>query len=352
MRRTRFTLAAALFAACHAGVEDVPLTQQKIYFSDKFFDVAAIGPERALVVGYGGKILETTDGGFSFETRTSGTDLALYDVSVVGERIWISGQEGLILHSADGGKTFAPQTSGTQNYLFAIEMIDESRGFAVGDRSTLVRTTDGGKTWVAETLTPVQPEGQDPNDPDLMLAMQDPVLYDVRFLNENVGWVVGEFGRILHTTDGGATWREQQATLMGEATGIVDPMDIPTFFGVHPVSEREAIVTGLEGRIARTTDGGATWAFEPMTLDYPIVDPLYDSYVTSDGTGWAVGAAGEVVTRKAGDAAWTRANLGNPLFTWIRSVDFSDPQHGWLVGGYGNVLHTSDGGKSWRLCVG
>lgn len=352
MRRTLLGIAAALFAACHAGVDDAPLTQQKIYFSDKFFDVAALGPERALVVGYGGKILETTDGGFSFEARESGTDLALYDVSVVGEKIWISGQEGLILHSADDGKTFAAQKSNTQNYLFAIQMIDASRGFAVGDRSTIVKTTDGGKTWVAETLTPVPPEGADPNDPDQMLAMQDPVLYDLHFLNENVGWVVGEFGRILHTTDGGASWHEQQTSLMGEATGIVDPMDIPTFFGVHPLSEREVIVTGLEGRIARTTDGGATWAFEPMKLAYPIVDPLYDAVVTADGTGWAVGAAGEVVTRKPGAETWSRAELGMSLHTWIRSVDFADPQHGWLVGGYGNVLYTSDGGKSWRLCVG
>lgn len=352
MRRIGPTLLSiALLAACHADVENVPLTEQKIYFSDKFFDVEAIGPDHAMVVGYGGKILETKDGGLSFTALDSGTHLALYDVGVVGEKIWISGQEGLIVHSADGGKTFSPQKSGTENYLFAIHMLDEKRGFAVGDRSTLVETKDGGETWEARKVAP-ESAGEEEENPDLLLAMQDPILYDVHFLDESTGWVVGEFGRILRTDDGGATWREQQKTLMGEETGIVDPMDIPTFFGVHPVSAEEAIVTGLEGRIARTTDGGETWAFETMTLEYPIVDPLYASYVTSEGTAWAVGAAGEVVTRNPEDEQWKRADLGMSLFTWIRSVDFSDPEHGWLVGGYGNILHTEDGGKSWRICFG
>ena len=347
--------AAALIAACHAEMENVPLAQQNIYFSDKFYDVEALAPDHALIVGYGGKVLETKDGGLSFTRLQTGTELALFDAAVQGSHIWIAGQEGLLLHSADGGKTFEQQQSGTQNYLFAIHFVNEQHGFAVGDKSALAETTDGGKTWQTRTLEVTRPAdaaGSIEENPDLELAMQDPVLYDVRFLNEQTGWVVGEFGRILRTDDGGKSWKEQQGTLMGGDTGIVDPMDIPTFFGITVISDKVAIVSGLEGRIAHTEDGGTTWKFDDMKLDYPIVDPLYVSFVTPDGTGWAAGAAGEVVTRKPGDPAWTRANMGMSLFTWIRSIDFADAQNGWLVGGYGNILHTTDGGKSWRICLG
>ena len=31
-------------------------------------------------------------------------------------------------------------------------------------------------------------------------------LYDLFFLNETGGWVVAHYGKILHTTDGGANW--------------------------------------------------------------------------------------------------------------------------------------------------
>ena len=33
---------------------------------DKFFDVAILGPKHAIVIGYGGKILDTKDGGFTW----------------------------------------------------------------------------------------------------------------------------------------------------------------------------------------------------------------------------------------------------------------------------------------------
>ena len=35
------------------------------------------------------------------------------------------------------------------------------------------------------------------------------------------------------------------------------------------------------------------------------------------------------------------------LFSWIRQVDFADPEHGWMVGGFGTILRTKDGGKTW-----
>lgn len=31
----------------------------------------------------------------------------------------------------------------------------------------------------------------------------------------------------------------------------------------------------------------------------------------------------------------------------LREVGFSDQNNGWLVGGFGTILHTRDGGKTW-----
>ncbi len=348
VRKLALGLALAL-VACHKEGEDVPLTQQNIYFSDRFYDVRSFGPERALIVGYGGKILETKDGGSSFSKIDSGTDLALYKLFARGENLlWIAAQEGVVLHSADGGKTWQKQDTGTTNYLFAVFFVTDTHGFAVGDKSTLSETTDGGKTWASRKIQRDM-EGQ---DPDMALAMQDPIFYDIRFVDEQNGWIAGEFGRLLRTTDGAKTWTEHQDTLMTPESGIVDPMDLPTFFGAHLISTNEALAAGLDGKVARTVDGGKTWRFEPMKLDFPIVDPLYQPLVTADGNAWAVGAAGEVVHRAPGAAEWTRADLGMQIYTWLRAIDFADAQNGWLVGGYGTILRTGDGGKTWRQCLG
>jgi len=149
MRRRSIPLGVALCAltlGCHHEVAMLPLVERTIYVTDKFYDVQALTKDRALVVGYGGKILETTNGGNSWDVRPSGTENALYGVHMVDEKQgWIVGQEGLILHTSDGAKTWTPQESNAtykdpdgaskRAYLFALDALDANTAFAVGDRS-------------------------------------------------------------------------------------------------------------------------------------------------------------------------------------------------------------------------
>jgi photosystem II stability/assembly factor-like uncharacterized protein len=356
MFRRSIPLGLALCAValgCHHEVEMVPLVERTIYVTDKFYDVQALTKDRAFVVGYGGKILETTNGGNSWELRPSGVETGLYAVRMVDEKQgWIVGQEGIVLHTADGGKTWQQQKSnanfqdsdGAQKnaYLFALDALDANTAFAVGDRSMLTSTTDGGKTWTARKVKmELDMAGGE------SLAAADPIFYAVKFVDAQHGWIVGEFGKVMYTADGGQTWKEQEKTLM-DGSGFFDLLDLPTFFGIHVIDGQQAVASGLEGHLARTTDGGGRWTFEKIDAgDVPLVDPIYDVVQLPDGTGWAVGAAGEVVRRGPADAAWTRAKIGQDVLTWLRSIHFSDPQHGWMVGGFGLIFRTTDGGKTW-----
>jgi photosystem II stability/assembly factor-like uncharacterized protein len=181
------------------------------------------------------------------------------------------------------------------------------------------------------------------------LAAADPIWYDVMFPDPQNGWIVGEFGKIMHTSDGGETWHEQEKTLMSK-DGVqvyMDVLDLPTLYGVQMKNAQEGVAAGLEGHIARTRDGGQSWAFDPMEVDYPIADPLFRVVELQDQAGWGVGAAGEVVHKVPGAPAWKRANLGQDVLTWLRGISFSDAQHGWMVGGFGLIYRTTDGGKTW-----
>jgi len=338
------TLAA--LAGCHAEGEDVPLIERKIAISDKFYDVKALSADRAIVVGYGGKILATENGGRSWDVIPSGTDRALYNIHFVDpDTGWISGQDGVLLHTIDGGKTWQRQFSGTSVYLFGISFVDKQHGWAVGDRATMLETRDGGQNWSVRKLS--QTAAMTAEE---AITSQDPILYDVQFVDDQYGWIVGEFGKIFHTTDGGATFKEQEESLLGG--GIVEALDLPTFFGVRFLNRTDGLAAGLDGKIARTRDGGATWRFEPMELEFPIVDPLFAAWQFSNGGGLAVGAAGEVVRLDAGATNWKRAKLGMEVLTWLRGLDFITPENGWIVGGFGLILHTQDGGKTWLPSLG
>jgi photosystem II stability/assembly factor-like uncharacterized protein len=338
---------AVVSAGCHGEPDMIPLIDQNIAFTDRFYGVHALSADRALVVGYAGKILETGDGGASWRQVASGTDAhGLYHIAFGdADHGWIVGQDGLILHTADGGKSWQRQKSGTDRYLFHVTALDRNRAWVVGDRSVFATTTDGGKTWRTRKLE----TGEDVAG-GISIATADPVFYDVWFANAMTGWISGEFGRLLHTTDGGRTWTEQHEVLMGDE--FFDVLDLPTLFGMSFVNAREGIAVGIDARIARTWDGGTTWAWEKVESPYPLLDPFFAAHLFPNGSGWAIGAAGQVVRRKAGERTWHIADLGQPVFTWLRGISFFGEQHGWLVGGYGLILRTTDGGKTWFPCFG
>jgi len=339
-------LVFVFFTACHQDIQEVPLKTPLTGVADKFYDVKALSPEKAIVVGYGGKILMTMDGGRTWSAKTSGTELALYSVQFVdAQNGWISGQDGLILHSTDGGESWQKQETGVPVPFFGMWFLDKNYGWAVGQQATYVRTTDGGATW-QEGRIEVSLEGV---SEDATLAMSDPTIYDVHFVDEKTGWMVGEFGKIYHSTDGGVTWTEQQNALLGQA-GITDALNLPTWFGVRFINATEGIVVGLEGKIAKTTDAGKTWTFTGLELAEVSTDPLYAPRWIGKNDGWIVGAAGRVLRMNNG--TWKPASLGLRAVTWFRSVDFFDENSGWIVGGYGTILRTTDGGKTWLRSVG
>ena len=362
------TGALAILAGCHSEEAWEPLNEQKIYVADKFFDVYVPDAKRALVIGYGGKIIETTDGGFSWSTVPSGTDLALYSIDFAADKKtgWIVGQQGLVLKTADGGKTWAQQPAEVwldplcsdpeerrlrpedkpcqYAYLFAVSVIDQNNAAAIGDKSTYMRTRDGGRTWEVRTLK-FEEEGI---GDDLMLAFEDPVLYDVEFLDANNGYIVGEFGKIYHTTDGGETWSQQQESVMDDS--VLDILDLPTLFDIEFRDANNGIACGLDGRIATTSDGGNDWNFVANNVaEY--VDPFYSATILPNGNRWVVGSSGQVVVSAPG-GAFAKGNLGSEVYNWLRRVRFLDDKVGWLVGGFGFIMSTDDGGKTWYRRIG
>src|SRR5437879_11780604 len=105
MRRACIPVATALLAlglGCHREVEMVPLIEKTIYITDRFYDVQALSTDRAFVVGYGGKIIETTDGGRSWTGHPSGVETAPYAVRLTDDPHGRgAGQAGVVPHTAD-----------------------------------------------------------------------------------------------------------------------------------------------------------------------------------------------------------------------------------------------------------
>jgi photosystem II stability/assembly factor-like uncharacterized protein len=104
---------------------------------------------------------------------------------------------------------------------------------------------------------------------------------------------------------------------------------------------------GAAGTMVTTTNAGADWA--PHTSGTGL--DLASVWFSDATTGWAVGAAGTLVKTVNTGATWAQqANL--PTTANLQCVRFVDARHGWIVGGAGGVsggfvARTRDAGLTW-----
>ncbi len=109
---------------------------------------------------------------------------------------WAHGTDEVLLHTRDGGRTWVNQVSGTDRRMYGIFFLNPMLGWAVG--SDTRKTVDGGKNWVFK-------------------HKPDNTGREVRFIDDNRGFMAGDKGVVMSTTDGGETW-VKEANEYGERT--------------------------------------------------------------------------------------------------------------------------------------
>ncbi|MEI6127076.1 MAG: YCF48-related protein [Pseudomonadota bacterium] len=287
--------------------------------------------ESAWIAGFEGTIMHTSDSGATWQAQASPVREDLYDICFVNSTTgWITGKKGTVLHTRDGGKKWIAQESSTDQRLFDACFIDEQTGWIVGTMGTVLHTADGGATWVKQGWN------------------EDRYYNGVFFIDARRGWIVGEYSIIYHTEDGGANWVPQQcAELQPVDTGNDFPPPPPNLYGVCFTSPDLGWITGMDGTIIRTQDGGATWKRLTAKADFT----LYKVAVIKD-RGWAIGAKGSYLESLDGGTTWNLREDALGTKFWLRDMVFSDARHGWIVGAAGLILSTDTGGTTWKRVSG
>ncbi|MBI3757615.1 MAG: hypothetical protein HY267_06530 [Deltaproteobacteria bacterium] len=331
--------------------EPTQLNNDLIRRTDKFFDVAHVSGNVFITVGYEGRILRSEDNGQNWQEITPRpAEWSLNQVAFVGDYGWAVGHNGTIVHTRDGGKTWTAQQSNTTKALFAVTFVDNLHGWACGDESTWLSTANGGETWEPHRID-VSQVGL---SGETTLAVPDIIYYSVKFVDQQEGWLVGEYGNIRHTGDGGKTWDSQHDSLL-EASGNKDVMTMGALFRVNFSDKNNGVAIGAAGTLIATNDGGKKWRWisrEGQKADVPGLH-LYDVVSPGqDGKLVIVGTNGTILTSENSGADWKPAKTPGGVFTWINGLAFGEGGKGVLVGGKGLILLTDDGGQSWRTLAG
>ena len=360
-RSSLFTLllSAATFIglAGYHGEQPTAWSTSLLARTDKMFDVAHASGDVFVAVGYNGRILRSEDAGHTWVDIEPVTGWSLNQVDFVGDRGWAVGHNGAVIGSRDGGKTWSVQQADTEKTLMALSFVDENYGWACGDESTWMWTDNGGETWNVERIE-VSQEGLSEFS---SLAVPDIIYYSVQFLDRNTGWMVGEYGNVRYTTDGGKTWGAQHGSLLdGLASrgGARDVMTMSAFFKVHFSDPNNGILVGGGGAMAATSDGGQNWTWIAREGDNTWSDagneiPALHLYAVGapgeNGKLITVGMNAAALGSNDGGQSWAPVNTPGGVYTWINGIAFGENGKGVLVGGKGTIMTTSDGGQSWAL---
>jgi photosystem II stability/assembly factor-like uncharacterized protein len=119
-------------------------------FLYRFQDIAFTDKLNGVVVGGGGTILFTEDGGESWNqsTLSESVKTKFNSVFFINKQTgWAVGAEGKIFTTNTGGKRWRSQNSNTATDLTDVYFNSSTEGWAIGNSGKFLRTMNGGNTW-------------------------------------------------------------------------------------------------------------------------------------------------------------------------------------------------------------
>jgi len=293
--------------------------------------------------------------------QTSNTLAWLRDVYFLNEQTgWIVGSGGTILTTVDGGKTWIKKKNFTQDVIRQVFFTDERNGWLLCERnlyalgsnspSYFLKTNDGGINWKRAEFTDNQRKrvtkflftkkgavlavGEGgaffavSSDERSWKRMQSPVrylLFDGIFTDDSHGVIVGAGGSILFTEDAGATWIK--AVIFGNPNTKLNSV----FF----VNQRNGWTVGTQGRIYQTFNGGKIWREQKSNLTKDLTDVFFNN--TAEG--WAVGDEGAILHTTTAGNVWEVIDSKNKHR--LEKIFFIGKK-GWAVGFGGTILFYDD----------
>ncbi len=278
--------------------------------------VASVGTT-VWVCGVNGVILNSNNGGQSWQHQKSGTTLVFNAIHFFDQNNGlVAGEDGVILRTNDGGSVWSDRSVITFEDLLGIDFSSETHGIIVGTNGLLIRTTNGGTSW---------------NSPNSRTAKN---IRSVDLYDANIGVAVGDSGLIIKTTNGGASW------------SLVPSITSRQLNTAKFVNSANVYAVGAAGTVLRSTDAGDTWLFYSNITS----NELRSLFFLDENTGWVSGTNGLVYQTTDGGGSWVPQNSGMTFTTGgqaINDISFSNSTQGWGVSTGGVIIASNNSGVNW-----
>lgn len=261
-------------------------------------------------VGTHGVFLTTTSGGVNWNYRNLGTENTLNSLlfvnNITGYIGGTQGYLGIVFRTTDSGASWQLVYRDSLQ-INSIHFLNPNTGWAAGNSSAIIKTTNSGNSWVKTAITTTPP-------------ISYMYVNDLFFINENTGLIGGS--GMFKTTNGGVNWYRV----------LVNTTQTIQFIGVTGFA-----ITSAAGNFMRSTNMGENWISYPTGGSY-----RGDMYFINTETGW-VNSSNIIRKTTNGGVNWSIQNTDSNSIS-VSSLFFIDENHGWVVGDNGGIMRTTNGG--------
>ncbi|WP_228285681.1 MULTISPECIES: WD40/YVTN/BNR-like repeat-containing protein [unclassified Marinobacter] len=287
--------------------------------------------DRIVAVGERGHVIYSDDEGQTWTQAEVPVSVTLNAVDFGSDSSgWVVGHSGVVLHSGDAGATWQLQFDGLQ----AAELVIESREEQIAAMEERIEQAPeaekGDLEWALDDLFFALENVQ----ADMEIGPVNPLL-DVWFEDDQHGFVVGAYGMVLRTQDGGETWEDWGPQLSNPQNFHLN--------SVARVTGGALVIVGEAGQVHVSVDNGDTWERRESPYDGSLFGVMGTGKVNEV---LAFGLRGNTMLSTDLGRSWTMvANEGG---TTLNNGSVADDGRVTLVGNSGAVLMSSNGGESFR----
>lgn len=272
-------------------------------------------------------------------------DVLLLDVAFTGTEPnhgFLLGSRQTLLETFDGGKTWEPRTVAAArdegfNFRFNSISFNGDEGWIVGKPAILLHTTDGGKSWERVPLS-----AKLPGAPVLISALDGPGCAEM----------TTDQGAIYVTSNGAMNWTAAVQETVDATLNRVISSGISgasyyegSFSNISRNTAGDYVAVSSRGNFFMTWSPGQTY-WRPHNR--PSTRRLQNMGFTPDAKIWLTTKGGDVYyVDGSGEGAFGQAKIASRGFG-ILDIKFVDGKIGYACGGSGSLFKTEDGGQSWK----
>ena len=243
-------------------------------------------------------------------------------------------------------------TINSNNDLNAVYFTDNLTGFVVGTKGTILKTTNSGQSWseispnhdtdfnsivfnngrifcAGDNGTLMEYNLSFPKWRKVKIPI-DEALFNIKFINDNIGFITCGNGVVLRSADGGLTWKK---IFIGKKE---------TLFSVSFSDEQTGFIVGWNGHIYKTDDQGLTW----HSLSVHHSSYLKDILFVNQFLGFIVGSKGLLLRTEDGGNNWEKIFVNTSF--GLYKVFFENNEDGIILNNRGEIFKTTDAGKNWQ----